>query len=205
MAIDLTGRHVEITDALRSHIEKKLDKLESRYDVINVRVVLSVEKYRQFAEGQVIFEEVLVKDPNHMGALVSMGDVHFRRGEYEKGLAYTQRALRLDTYDPAANYTAGILYRGKGDLLNAKESLGWAARSMTYRSSAYAQIAEIALVEEDHQKALLYCDKALDFNRYNLNALEGGKNETRRCQMYWNFGRRRHGRRYSAVSHSCRV
>ena len=50
MGINLTGRHVEITDALRSHIEKKLEKLESRDDVINVRVVLSVEKYRQFAE-----------------------------------------------------------------------------------------------------------------------------------------------------------
>jgi putative sigma-54 modulation protein len=50
MEIDLTGRHVEITDALRSHIEKKLKKLESRDEVINVRVVLSVEKYRQFAE-----------------------------------------------------------------------------------------------------------------------------------------------------------
>ena len=44
MGINLTGRHVEITDALRSHIEKKLEKLESRDDVIHVRVVLSVEK-----------------------------------------------------------------------------------------------------------------------------------------------------------------
>jgi len=51
MQINLTGRHVDITDALRDHIEKKLAKLDSYGDsIIDVRVVLSVEKYRQFAE-----------------------------------------------------------------------------------------------------------------------------------------------------------
>jgi putative sigma-54 modulation protein len=51
MRINITGRHVEITDALRGHIEKKLDKLSSYGDnITDVRVVLSVEKYRQFAE-----------------------------------------------------------------------------------------------------------------------------------------------------------
>ena len=50
MEITLTGRHVEITAALREHINKKFEKLASRDDIIDVRVVLSVEKYRQFAE-----------------------------------------------------------------------------------------------------------------------------------------------------------
>jgi putative sigma-54 modulation protein len=51
MQTTLTGRHVEITDALRGHIDKRLEKLSSYGDrIIDVRVVLSVEKYRQFAE-----------------------------------------------------------------------------------------------------------------------------------------------------------
>ena len=51
MRINLTGRHVQITDPLRAHIEKKLGKLRSYFDhIIDVRVVLSVEKHRQFAE-----------------------------------------------------------------------------------------------------------------------------------------------------------
>jgi len=51
MQITVTGRHVDITDPLRSHIEKKMGKLRSYFDrIIEVRVVLSVEKYRQFAE-----------------------------------------------------------------------------------------------------------------------------------------------------------
>jgi len=51
MQIIVTGRHVEITDPLRTHIEKKMRKLRSYFDhIIEVRVVLSVERYRQFAE-----------------------------------------------------------------------------------------------------------------------------------------------------------
>lgn len=51
MRLKVTGRHVEITEALHEHIEKKLDKMSSYFDdIIEARVVLSVEKYRQFAE-----------------------------------------------------------------------------------------------------------------------------------------------------------
>lgn len=51
MQIRLTGRHVEITDALREHVEKRLDKLSAHDDsIMDVRVVLSVEKHRNFAE-----------------------------------------------------------------------------------------------------------------------------------------------------------
>ena len=51
MQLMITGRHVDITDPLRSHIEKKLEKIRKHFDrIIEVRVVLSVEKYRQFAE-----------------------------------------------------------------------------------------------------------------------------------------------------------
>jgi putative sigma-54 modulation protein len=51
MQIEITGRHVDITDPIRTHIEKKLQKIRSYFDhIIDVRVVLSVEKYHQFAE-----------------------------------------------------------------------------------------------------------------------------------------------------------
>jgi putative sigma-54 modulation protein len=55
MQITVTGRQVDITDPIRAHIEKKLGKLDSSFDrVTDVRVVLSVEKYRQFAEITVL-------------------------------------------------------------------------------------------------------------------------------------------------------
>ncbi len=51
MEITVTGRHFEVSEALRQHIESKMNKL-SRYidDIIDVHVVLSVEKHRHLAE-----------------------------------------------------------------------------------------------------------------------------------------------------------
>lgn len=51
MQLMVTGRNVDITDPIRTHIEKKLGKIKKYFDhIIDVHVVLSVEKYRQFAE-----------------------------------------------------------------------------------------------------------------------------------------------------------
>ena len=51
MQITITGRHFEITEPLRQHIESKMNKLSRYIDGIpDVHVVLSVEKHRYIAE-----------------------------------------------------------------------------------------------------------------------------------------------------------
>ncbi|MCK4646137.1 MAG: tetratricopeptide repeat protein, partial [Candidatus Aminicenantes bacterium] len=59
-----------------------------------------------------------------------------------------------------------------GNLVDAKEALGWAARSMEYRSGAYCQMAEIYFQEEHFDLALEYARRALDFNKYNINGYQ---------------------------------
>lgn len=51
MQLTVTGRHFEITEPLRQHVESKMDKI-SRYidDTTDTHVVLSVEKHRHSAE-----------------------------------------------------------------------------------------------------------------------------------------------------------
>jgi putative sigma-54 modulation protein len=52
MQLNISGHHVEVTEALRSYTSEKLGKLERHYDhITNVHVVLSVEKMRQRAEA----------------------------------------------------------------------------------------------------------------------------------------------------------
>lgn len=52
MQIDITGHHVEVTEALRDYVSAKLDKLERHFDnVVDVHVVLTVEKLTQKAEA----------------------------------------------------------------------------------------------------------------------------------------------------------
>jgi putative sigma-54 modulation protein len=52
MQINLTGHHVDITEPLKGYVDSKFDRLERHFDhVINVHVILSVEKLRQKAEA----------------------------------------------------------------------------------------------------------------------------------------------------------
>lgn len=54
MQIDVTGRHVEVTDSLKTYVENKFQKLERHFEHINnTHVILSVEKERQKAEATV--------------------------------------------------------------------------------------------------------------------------------------------------------
>jgi tetratricopeptide (TPR) repeat protein len=91
---------------------------------------------------------------------------------YDSALYYANDALMLDTYHPAANFFAGITYLAKGNLTDALESLGWAARSPEYRSVAYAQMAAIEFIQNDKPLTEHYANLALDYNRYNFNALQ---------------------------------
>jgi tetratricopeptide (TPR) repeat protein len=113
----------------------------------------------------------LEKEPLHTRALCRIAELYCRRGEYETARFYAHRALLNEMYDPEANYVSGIVYRRLGNLTDAKETFGWAARSLEYRSSAYAQMAEIYFLENNHELSLEYIQRALDYNAYNIDAL----------------------------------
>ena len=52
MQLSLTGHHVEVTPALRSYVEKKLERIARHFEqVIDVHCVLTVEKLRHKAEA----------------------------------------------------------------------------------------------------------------------------------------------------------
>ncbi len=51
MNLTITGRHMEMTDALKAYIENHIKKLKVHFDrVIDIDVVLDVEKHRHIAE-----------------------------------------------------------------------------------------------------------------------------------------------------------
>ena len=52
MQISIDGHHVDVTESLQDYIYSKLDRIERHFDqVVDVHVVLSVEKQRQKAEA----------------------------------------------------------------------------------------------------------------------------------------------------------
>ncbi len=130
------------------------------------------EKGRSFGTALDRYLACLKKDPGHMRALARAAELYARRGEYEKGLEFAGRALKADMYDPAANYTYGTIARRLGRLVDAKETLGWAARSLEFRAAAYTRLAEIALSEGRFDLAVDYAQRSIDANAQNSSGYE---------------------------------
>ena len=54
MQLNVSGRHMEVTSALRDYVTTKIARVERHYDhITNVHVVLSVDKLIQAAEATV--------------------------------------------------------------------------------------------------------------------------------------------------------
>ncbi|MFT3760697.1 MULTISPECIES: ribosome hibernation-promoting factor, HPF/YfiA family [Thauera] len=79
MNLNITGRHVEVTPAIRDYVGAKLDRVIRHFDnVTSVAVILSVEKLQQKAEvtlhvrGKDIFVES--EDTDLYAAIDAMAD-----------------------------------------------------------------------------------------------------------------------------------
>ncbi len=62
MKIIFKGKHIEVTDAMRNYIEKRLSKIERHFDhILEVIVTLSVEKNRQIVEATLQASRALIR------------------------------------------------------------------------------------------------------------------------------------------------
>lgn len=148
---------------------KNLKGLES--NAILFQKGLDAQRYRDFESAEKYFLNVLQTDAGHLEARAALGTLFFDNGLYDQALDIIQQGLGLDTYHAGLNYAAGINYLALSDYTNARESLGWAARSSKYRSSAYAQMSQIALLEKKYAEALHYANQAHIYNTQNIAAL----------------------------------
>ncbi len=107
-----------------------------------------------------------------MRALTRVAELYCRRAEYKKALEYARKALDYVMYDPDANFIYGIISKRLDNLVDAKETLGWAARSMKYRASAYSELGSIYLMEGNLERALTYLNRALEYDANNISTLQ---------------------------------
>jgi tetratricopeptide (TPR) repeat protein len=130
------------------------------------------EKSRNYELALQKYLECLKRDPQHVRAQTRIAELYCRRGEYEKAREYAARALDFVMYDPDANYVYGVTARRLGKLVDAKETFGWAARSMKYRSSANCQLGEIYLMEGKPGRAMEFLQRSLDYDAHNIKTME---------------------------------
>ncbi|MGC4235512.1 MAG: DUF5107 domain-containing protein, partial [Niabella sp.] len=113
----------------------------------------------------------LKKDPNYLPALVKMGVLCYRNMKYRESLELLRRALSIDTYSGEANYYYGLVNIALGKMADAKDGLSVAALSADFRNAAYTALARVFVNKKDYVNTISYAQKALNFNRDNMDAM----------------------------------
>ena len=118
------------------------------------------------------FARSLAVDPNFLPALVEQASLALRTGEAEAAFDLARHALAVDTYDPAANYLYGLAAGELGRIADARDGLDLASQSVGYRGAAWTELARLYLRQGDPTRTIDYASKALDYDRFDLDALQ---------------------------------
>jgi len=126
------------------------------------------QRYYPQAEEKLML--CLSKDPNYLPALSDMAMLMYRNGTYQKSLDYAMHALRIDTYDPSANFYYGLANVQLGKISDAKDGFDIATSSVEYRGAAYLELSKIYFKEQNYSRAIHYAGKSLEVNTNNIEA-----------------------------------
>lgn len=125
---------------------------------------------RDYPGAEPEFTQALARDRNYLPALGEAASLALRNGREEQAVDLARRGLAVDTYDPLANYIFGLASWRLGRTADAKDGLDIASQSVEFRSAAWTELAKIYLHQGDLARARQYAGKALDYDRFGLDA-----------------------------------
>jgi Tfp pilus assembly protein PilF len=127
---------------------------------------------KMYPRAEEKLKAALELDHNHIPSLLRMTELKLRNLQYNEALEYAVRALSIDTHDGETNYYYGLVNDRLGKITDAKDGYSIATLSSEYRSAAYTGLSRLFLKEKDYTRALGYAERAVDYNRYNIEALQ---------------------------------
>ncbi|MBS3772497.1 MAG: tetratricopeptide repeat protein, partial [Bacteroidales bacterium] len=120
-----------------------------------------------YSEAHKSFRECLEEDPYFIPALNEMAQLYYRKAEYEKALSFVRKALSVNTYDPKANFTYGLVQKQLGNLKDAEDGFSIASLTPSLRMAANIELAKLFIFQDKSGEAQAYAKKALLQDGFN--------------------------------------
>ena len=80
---------------------------------------LEFEHAEKWEEAQRKYEMILARSPDHVNAMVNMGNILYRLGSYKEAEKYYRKALRIDPDHVEANYNLANIFEEQNEIDNA--------------------------------------------------------------------------------------
>ncbi len=127
---------------------------------------------RNYKMAALKLQEALVKNPNYLPALTDMALIMNVRGLYEQAFDYSLHALRIDTYDPAANYYYGLASKKLNKWVDAKDGFDIASQGIAFRGPAFTELSKLYLKEKIYKRATESALEAITEDKNNVTAYQ---------------------------------
>jgi tetratricopeptide (TPR) repeat protein len=138
----------------------RLDSTNAAYYLTLIDIHFSQNQTRQAKE---LLESVTKKFPENTEALLKLSELYFLVRQYQKGIDYVNKALRVDEHLARAYYIKGSIYRESGDTTRAISSLETAIEQDNKYVDAFHDLGIIYAAKKD-PLALEYYNNALRIN-----------------------------------------
>ena len=112
-----------------------------------------LSRQKNYSEARSCLEKALGLNSGLVPAMTELAQIMYRQGSWDKALEYAQKALAIDTYDPAANYFMALASEKAGNDQDALDGFSVATLSPGYRHAAWLRIAYLAMKRKDWKEA----------------------------------------------------
>ena len=117
-----------------------------------------------------LLEIIEKKFPDNVDALLKLSELYYLVKQYQKGIDYVNKALKINDRSAKAYYLKGSIYRESGDTGRAISSLETAIEQDIKYENAFIDIA-VMYSARKNPIALEYYNNALKINPYNDNTI----------------------------------
>ncbi len=162
--ISLKQLNEAVNDAKRAI---KLDSTKADFYMTLVDAYYTQNNTRLAKE---LLEIIQKKFPENVDALLKLAEIYYIVKQYQKGIDYVNKALKINERLAKAYYLKGSIYRESGDTARAVSSLETAIEQDTKFENAYIDIA-LMYAARKNPIALEYYNNALKINPNNDNTI----------------------------------
>jgi len=136
-----------------------------------------LEQYRHATYSPVpYYEKAIERDPKDIRSNNALGLWYLRRGQFAKSEAYFRRAIETSTqrnpnpYDSEPHYNLGLCLKYMGNLEEAYKYFYKSTWSNAWKDTGYFSVAQIDLLRNELELALVHIQQAIDHNANNSKA-----------------------------------
>lgn len=138
-------------------------------DQLIILATVKAEETGNLKEALLIYETILLRDPNNWQAYNNRGLILTQMGHPEDAFFSYKKALELNAESHATLYNIGIYYRDKGRYDEAIEYYKKAIKIKPDKISALGHLVGVYFLKKEYQKALEYAEQAYSYEKDEIN------------------------------------